>query len=216
MQLWNDAHWYCSIIQPICQIPMTPSDKFDSLLIGFVNITQLIQQFGPLQIKLVCHMIFKIEKGKPNSIQNIPATLFFFNFGPKRTCFINGFEWRDLETQEWKQIWYCSGQQILGKTKTPQVKCSQSCFAKWVPEIIWLDMELKIYPAFNVFNALPKMKYHSVLSPQTFARAHKTFHECHSSTLTTNNTPLLDQLWPKWSFTLEVLAKLVASSKVSN
>ena len=209
MQLWNDAHWYCSIIQPICQIPMTPSDKFDSLLIGFVNITQLIQQFGPLQIKLVCHMIFKIEKGKPNSIQNIPAT-FFFNYWAKRDLFYKWVWMKGLRNtrMEKKMI------QILGKTKTAQVKCSQSCFAKWVPEIIWLDMELKIYPAFNVFNALPKMKYHSVLSPQTFARAHKTFHECHSSTLTTNNTPLLDQLWPKWSFTLEFLAKLVACSRV--
>ena len=54
--LFTKLKW-CSLIlfniQPICRIPMTSSDKFDSLLIGFVNITQLIQQFGPRQIKLV-------------------------------------------------------------------------------------------------------------------------------------------------------------------
>ena len=54
--LFTKLKW-CSLIlfniQPICWIPMTSSDKFDSLLIGFVNITQLIQQFGPRQIKLV-------------------------------------------------------------------------------------------------------------------------------------------------------------------
>ena len=34
-----------------------------------------------------------------------------------------------------------------------------------MPEFILSYMEVKIYLAFNVFNALPKMKYHSVLSP---------------------------------------------------
>ena len=82
--------WYCSIIQPICRIPITSSDKFDSLLIGFVNIAQLIQQFGSLQIKLVCrHISFQkwnIARGTTDPGYWLFNLSYLSSYSPRRNA----------------------------------------------------------------------------------------------------------------------------------